>query len=73
MTEYEALRREIEVRIWRQTIYKAVDALNSKVLLKDEIDDNDNTIKLIGEYLRGGGDRWEDFYKSKMEERIRIR
>lgn len=64
-SEYQALRREIEVRLLRETIYKAIDALNTKTTLDDEIKKNDEHIALIGQYLLNHGDEWEKVYAEK--------
>ena len=66
MNEYEALRREIEVRIMRETIYKAVNALNSKESLDDDIKKNDGIISLIGKFLLEKGSDWEKTYQSSL-------
>ena len=58
--EFDYLRREIEVRIWRETIFKAVEALNTKASLADEIKKNDNAINFIGDYFK-------DVHKSDWE------
>lgn len=60
--EFQVLRREIEIRILRETIYKAVEALNTKKSLAKEIARNDEHIKLIGRYLLSMGNNWEKFY-----------
>ena len=62
MNEYEALRREIEIRLIRETVYRAVDALNTKQSLKADIDSNDDVIKEIGRYLLENGSEWEKRY-----------
>jgi len=66
MTEYEALRREIEVRIWRETIFKAVQGFKGELGLNEELETNDKHIELLGQYLDGkttGDEGWEKFYK----------
>lgn len=65
MNEYEALRREIEVRLMRQTIYRAVEALNYKTSLTEDIKKNEEIIALIGKFLLDKGSEWEKVYKEK--------
>lgn len=61
----EGLRREIEIRLLRETIYKAVDALNTKQSLKADIEKNDDWIRLIGEFMKANGDPWEKYLEDK--------
>lgn len=71
MNTFEALRREIEVRLWRQTIYKAVDALNSKTSLADEIKSNNDMIQEIADFIRTkteGQEDWELYLAEKRKE-----
>ena len=64
--QYEGLRREIEVRLMRETVYRAVEALNTKGSLEEAIKDNDGKIELIGRYLLDEfGDGWEKVYRAK--------
>ena len=63
MQEQEWLRREIEVRLIRETVYKAIDALNTKNSLVKDIEDNDKVIALIGKYLKENfSSQWEKYY-----------
>jgi len=66
------LREEIQIRLWRETIYKSLQSLNSvipadKKFLQKEIEQNDIGIKLIGGYIR---DKflcpWEKFLTKKI-------
>lgn len=67
MTEYEALRREIEARIWRETIFKAARCVisDSAAELNNALAENDEHIKLIGSYLLSKGDEWEKAYAKR--------
>lgn len=70
MNEYEALRREIEVRLWRQTIYKAVigfiPTAQGHSDMQKEIEHNEKQLEYVGEYLREvAKDPWEDFLMEK--------
>jgi len=62
MEEKDCLRREIEIRLIRETVYKAVDAFNTKQSLENEIKRNDEHIKLLGDFLKSKGSEWEEFY-----------
>ena len=61
MEEIESLRREIEVRLWRETIYRAVNAFKPNSLDK-AIEENDKVIKKIGKFLEEKGSEWEKQY-----------
>lgn len=51
--EYQYLRREIDVRLWRETIYKAIQGfLGNSTVLVDEIRRNDDVIAKIGKHLK---------------------
>ena len=64
--QYEALRREIEVRLMRETVYRAVESLNTKVTLEGSIKDNDAKIELIGRFLLDEyNDKWESVYRGE--------
>ena len=70
MNEYEALRREIEVRLQRETDYTVAilqfdeDSQEYKILLK-KIKANDESIFKIGAFLLEKGSEWEKYLKSK--------
>lgn len=69
MDEFESLRREIEVRLWRETVYRAINAFLNNGILDKHIDSNDNHIKWIGEYLRNKySSDWETFYTGKTSQ-----
>lgn len=67
MNETDYLRREIEIRLIRETIYRAIDALNTKQSLNEHILKNDETISWIGEFLINKGSDWEEFYQNKCK------
>ena len=74
MTKEEA-RAEISYRLERETRYvlKLADLLAQKVrereecvdYLNNKVEDNDRTIRLLGEWLGDNGDEWEKFYKGR--------
>ena len=71
MNEYEALRREIEVRLQRETEYVVAQmqfdgASPEYKILKEKIEDNDKVIALIGKFLLEKGSEWEKLYQSKF-------
>lgn len=72
MNEYEALRREIEVRIQRETTYfielqkypKGTDQYES---IYRQLDANDKIIALIGKHLlEKYGSDWEKVYQKEF-------
>lgn len=68
MNEYEALRREIEVRLQRETAYKAAQVGANKPdyeFMTEEIRKNDEVIALIGKFLLSKGSEWEKVYQEK--------
>lgn len=69
MNEFDALRREIEIRLIRETVYKAIVGLRgeSAMYLLSAIEDNDKKIAWIGEFLKSKGVEWEKFYKEKVD------
>ena len=70
MNEYDALRREIEVRLKRETAYKVAQVGASDIaykILAEEIKKNDEVISLIGEFLLSKGSEWEKVYQEKYK------
>ena len=71
MNEYEALRREIEVRIQRETAYM-IERLKYEVgnvnyaFLTERINKNDEIIAEIGAFLLEKGSEWEKRYREKF-------
>lgn len=67
-SEFSAVRHEIEVRLIRETIYRAVEAFNTKVSLEPKIKENDEMIARLGEFLLANGSVWEAFLNKKKED-----
>lgn len=67
INEYKSLRSEIEVRLWRETIYRAIQGfIGNPLILADHIHENDLVIAKIGKHLKEKyGSAWEADYASK--------
>ena len=65
MDEFEALRREIEVRLMRETIYKAIKAFKDGYDLTEDMVINERMMRHIGDFLRSDPKEylmwWEDY------------
>jgi hypothetical protein len=66
----EFARKEIGVRLFRETIYTAVNALiEKKPIPKSKFEENDRVITLLGEFIQKFGSKeqraWEKKYTGK--------
>lgn len=71
MTEFDALRREIEVRLQRETQYKLAMCtardIDTQLFLEKEIKKNDDVIACIGDFLLNShGSLWEKHYQNRF-------
>ena len=76
MPTVDNLRREIEIRLERQTQYVLHIAMRTPgnddaiAYLKDEMVKNDKQIKLIGQFLKNNGDVYEDYIDRQYPDRF---
>ena len=75
MNNFKILHREMEVRLMRETIYKAIKAFKDGYDLTDDLIINECMMRHIGEFLRldrhGVIMNWEDFIEDVFPDRFR--